>query len=146
MFRDFIGLVAGVFAMSIVYTVLAILESKLFPIPVGMDAHDPASAAAILAALPLAAKLLMAGGWCASAFAGSAVAARMAERRLITAAIIGLLMMGGTWFTLPKAIYPQWMILAGTLLPLPLAWLATRIVPAYAPTPETGARWRGDQR
>ena len=143
MFRDFIGLVAGVFAMSIVYTLLAILESRLFPIPVGLDPHSPAGAAAVLATLPLVAKVMMSAGWCASAFVGSAVAARIAERRLIIAAIIGLLMMSGTWFTIPKTIYPQWMILTGTLLPLPLAWLATRIVPGYTPAPDTGERWRG---
>jgi len=143
MFRDFVGLSAGALAMFVAITLLEALDVKLFPLPTGLDPNNKAQLAAIVAALPLAAKLLIVAGWCVGAFVGAAVAARIAEHRLIVALILGVLVIAGTLVNAREIPHPQWMILAGTLLPLPLAWLATRIVPAHVLAPETGERWRG---
>ena len=146
MFRDFIGLSAGALAMFVAITLIEAMDVKLFPLPAGLDPNNPVQLAAVVAALPFAAKLLIVVGWCLGAFAGAAVAARIAEHRLIVALILGVLVIAGTLVNARDIPHPQWMILAGTLLPLPLAWLATRIVPGHAPTPETGGRWRGNER
>jgi hypothetical protein len=143
MFRDFVGLSAGALAMFVVITLIEALNVKLFPIPPGLDPNNPAQLIAIVAALPVAAKALIVLGWCAGAFVGAAVAARIAEHRLIIALLIGVLVVVGTLVNAQQIPHPQWMILTGTLLPLPLAWLATRIVPGYTPAPDTGERWRG---
>lgn len=145
MFRDFIGLAAGTLAMFVAITLVEVLDVKLFPLPVGMDPNDKAQLAAVVAALPQAAKWLIVAGWCLGAFVGAAVAARIAEHRSIVALAIGALVVAGTLINAREIPHPQWMILAGTLLPLPLAWLATRIVPGHAPPPETGGRWRGNE-
>src|SRR5207342_699278 len=132
---DFIGLSAGALAMFVAVTLVEALDVKLFPLPAGLDPNNPAQLAAVVAALPIAAKLLIVAGWCLGAFVGAAVAARIAEHRLIVALILGALVIAGTMFNARDIPHPQWMIMAGTLLPLPLAWLATRLVPGHAPPP-----------
>ena len=129
--------------MFVAITLIEALDANLFPMQPGLDPKNPAQLAAIVAALPIAAKLLIVFGWCLGAFVGAAVAARIAEHRLIVALLLGVLVIVGTLFNAREIPHPQWMILAGTLLPLPLAWLATRVVPGHAPAPDTGDRWRG---
>jgi pimeloyl-ACP methyl ester carboxylesterase len=131
--------------MFVAITLIEALNVKLFPLPAGLDPNNPAQLAAVVAALPYAAKLLIVVGWCLGAFVGAAVAARIAEHRLIVALILGALVVIGTLVNARAIPHPQWMIMAGTLLPLPLAWLATRIVPGHAPAPESGKRWLGNE-
>jgi alpha/beta superfamily hydrolase len=145
MFRDFIGLCAGMLAMFVAITLIEALDVKLYPMQAGLDPNNPAQLAAIVAALPMAAKLLIVAGWCLGAFVGAAVAARIAEHRVIVAMIIGVLVVAGTLMNAREIPHPQWMILAGTLLPLPLAWLATRLLPAHVPEPSTTKRWQGNE-
>lgn len=145
MFRDFIGLCAGALAMFVAVTLVEAVDVKLFPLPTGLNPNDKAQLAAIVAALPQTAKLLIVAGWCLGAFVGAAVGARIAEHRMIVALTLGALVVAGTLVNAREIPHPQWMVLAGTLLPLPLAWLATRIVPGHAPAPDTGKRWKGNE-
>ena len=123
MLRDVFALIAGLFAMMITITFIELLGVKLFPIAPGLDPTEPANLAVIVAAMPLAAKALVVAGWCLGAFIGAAVAARLADHRLIAALTIAALVVVGTLMNAREVPHPQWMILAGTLLPLPLAWL-----------------------
>jgi hypothetical protein len=117
----------------------------LFPIPAGLDPNNHAHLPAIMAAMTMAAKLMIVGGWCLGAFVGAGVAARLANHRLIAALIVGALVVAGTLANASEIPHPQWMTTVGTLLPLPLAWLAVRLLPG-PPLPEPEVkRWVGNE-
>jgi hypothetical protein len=143
MFRDVMAICIGTLAMFFAITAIAILNIKYFSAPVALSSPNHVDLVAVMAALPSTVKLLIVASWCVGAFVGAAVAARIAEHRMTVASLIATANIVFTLINARSVPYPQWMILAGVLLPLPLAWLATRIVPGHAPTPQTAERWRG---
>jgi hypothetical protein len=145
MYRDIIGVIAGAFAVFAVYTGCALLDLKLFPLPAGLDPNYPTDLAAIVAGMTLVAKVVIVAGWCLSAFIGAAVAARIANHRIIAALLIGAMVAVATIANAIGVPYPKWMSLTGTLLPLALAWLATRLVPGPPPPPPSVKRWVGNE-
>ncbi len=129
MARTAFALFSGVFAMMIAITFTEMTCVKLFPLPPGFDSHNPEAVAAAVAAMPLAAKLLVVFGWCLGAFAGGGVAARIAQQyRVGVALLIGTLVAAGTLANASGVPHPLWMTAAGVVLPLPLAYLAARLV------------------
>src|SRR4249919_61316 len=145
MYRDIIGVIAGAFAVFTVYTGFALLEMKLFPIPVGLDPRSPTDLAAIVAGMTLVAKIVIVSGWCLSAFVGAALAARIANHRILAALLIGTMVTIATIANAADVPYPSWMNLAGTVLPLALAWLATRMVAGPPPPAPPIKRWVGNE-
>ncbi len=129
MARTAFALFSGVFAMMIAITFTGLACVKLFPLPPGFDQHNPEAVAAAVAAMPLAAKLLVVSGWCLGAFAGGGVAARIAQQYRVGAALlIGALVVAGTLANASSVPHPLWMTAVGVVLPLPLAYLAARLV------------------
>ena len=145
MYRDIIGTIAGAFVVFAVYTGFALLEMKLFPIPPVLDPSNPRDLAAIIASMTLVAKIVIVSGWCLSAFFGAVVAARIASHRVVAALLIGALVAGATIANSLGVPYPKWMKLAGTVLPLALAWLATRLMPGPPLPPPPVKRWIGNE-
>ena len=129
MLRTLFAVISGIFAMMIVITFVELANAKLFfPPPAGMDWNDTAAVAAFAAGLPAAAMAIVLGGWLLGAFVGAAVAARIALRhRLPCALLVGALVVAGTIQNALAIPHPAWMVAAGVLLPLPLAWLAARL-------------------
>ena len=94
---------------------------------------------AYLESLPTAAFVIVLCGWQLGAFVGGAVAALIAGRaRVIHAGIIGGFVLLGTVINFLSVrdnanfTHPDWMIVAGLLLPLPVSLIAGKLV----------ARWR----
>lgn len=146
MLRNAFAIVSGLFAMMIVITFTEMLNVKLFPLPPGLDPNAATDLPRIVAAMPLAARLMIVGGWCVGALAGAAVAARLATHRLPAALLIGAWVTIGTWLNARAIPHPAWMTVTGIVLPLPLAWLATRLVPVRKPATEAPDVWRGYDR
>lgn len=148
MLRTAFGLAAGLFATMIVITFGELATARLYPIADGLDPRNAADMLAIVANMPTAARAMIVAGWCLGAFAGAAVAARLASHRVSAALSIGAFVALGTWMNSQSVPHPLWMTATGVLLPLPLAWLATRLVPPWrAPSAAPGRDvWQGYDR
>lgn len=129
MLRTLFAVVSGVFAMMIVITFVELANAKFFfPPPAGIDWNDAAAVAAFAASLPTAAMAMVLSGWLLGAFVGAAVAALIATQHRVTCAlVVGGLVVAGTIQSAMSFEHPTWMIAAGVLLPLPLAYLAARL-------------------
>ena len=146
MLRNFFALVLGLFAMAIVTTFIGVVAMKLFPVPAGLSLENPADAPAILAAMPQAVKLLIVAGGGLGPFLGAAIAARLAERRKLTAGAIGALAAALNYWNAQSVHYPQWMLLAVTVLPVPLALIAEKLVPPRYRGDARAPAWRGGDK
>jgi hypothetical protein len=146
MLRNIFAIILGLFAMAIVTTFAGIVGMKLFPVPVGLSLDNPKDAPAILAAMPQAVKLLIVAGACLGPFLGAAIAARLAEHRRLLAGVIGALAAGLNFWNAQSVPYPQWMLLAVTILPLPLALIAERMVPPRYRGGGDVPAWRGGDK
>jgi hypothetical protein len=92
--------------------------------------------------LPASAFLLVLGGWELGAFVGGTVSALIAGRaRLIHAGIVGGVILLGTIINFLSVrdnagfTHPDWMIIAGLFLPLPMSLLAGKIVSMLCSSP-----------
>jgi hypothetical protein len=133
MWRNVFAVIAGVFGMMIVITVVEAANIKLFPPPPGLDLRDPAQVKLLVDSMPLTARVVVVAGWCLGAFAGAGVAVRIARsRRLAVATMIGALVAIGTIANSMAVSQPDWMTLCGVFGPLLMAWIAYRL----AVTPE----------
>lgn len=129
MLRTLFALLAGLFSMTIVITFVQLANARLFyPPPAGMDWADPDAVAAFASSLPVAAMALVVAGWLAGAFAGSFTATRIDSlRRLACGIPIGIVVVAGVIQSAMTIPHPTWVIAAGTLLPVPVAWLGARL-------------------
>lgn len=148
MLRTAFGLAAGLFAAMIVITFGELAIARLFPIPAGLDPRKASDLLVIVAGMPTAARAMIVAGWCLGAFSGAAVAARLATHRVSAALSIGGFVALGTWMNAQSVPHSLWMTATGVFAPLPLAWLATRLVrpwraPAAAPARDV---WQGYDR
>lgn len=130
MLRTLFAIVSGVFAMMIVISFVELANIKLFfPPPAGIDWKDPEAVAAFASSLPFAAMAIVVFGWLLGAFLGALVAAKVAlEYRLPSALLIGALVVVGVIHSAMTIQHPTWVLAAGVLLPIPLAWLAAILV------------------
>ena len=130
MLRTLLAVVSGIFAMMIVITAVELANAKLlFPPHAGLDWKNADAVATFVTNLPTSARAVVVFGWCLGAFVGAAVAARIAEKyRTPCALLIGALVVAGTIDSALTIPHPTWVIAAGVLLPLPLAYLAAKWV------------------
>ena len=130
MLRTLFAFLSGVFAMMIVITFVELANARIFfPPPPGMDWRDAEAVAAFASSLPTAAMVVVLAGWLLGAFVGAGVAARIAQLyRTECALLIGVLVVAGVLHSATAIQHPSWVIALGALLPLPLAYLASRLV------------------
>jgi hypothetical protein len=128
MVRTILGILAGLVVAWLAMTVCEFASLFLHRPPAGLDLRDPQALAAHIAAAPLSAMLVVIAGWALAAFAGALVAARIARHSLPAALVIGVLVLAGVIANNTMIPHPLWMTIAGIALPLPLAWLAARLV------------------
>jgi hypothetical protein len=147
MLRNTFAIVSGLFATMIVITFVELANARLFfPAPSGMDWTNKQAVAAFAVSLPIAALLVVLAGWLLGAFVGAAVAARLSTRPLLAGLVIGALVVAGTLLNSLEIPHPTWVILTGTLLPIPVAWLAAHCArPKLLRLPESKA-WPKDAK
>lgn len=129
MLRTVFAFISGVFATMIIITFVELANAKFFfPPPAGLDWADTRSVAAFAASLPTAAMAIVLAGWLLGAFVGAAVAARIALRHAMPCALlIGAVVAAGVIDSGLSIPHPTWVIAAGVLLPIPLAYLAGKL-------------------
>jgi hypothetical protein len=106
--------------------------------------QDPTAMKAWLETLPVGAMLLVLASWQLGAFGGGFASALLAGRApSIHGGIIGGLVLAATiynFFNMKKLYdfsHPDWMIVAGLLLPLPMSLLGGKLVSMLIPPPPT---------
>ncbi|MEO7251432.1 MAG: hypothetical protein ABIW30_02350 [Arenimonas sp.] len=129
MLRTVFAFISGLFATMIIITFVELANAKfLYPPPAGLDWSDMRAVAAFAASLPTAAMALVLSGWLLGAFVGAAVASRIALRhKLPCALLIGAVVVAGVIDSGLSIPHPTWVIAAGVLLPIPLAYLAATL-------------------
>lgn len=130
MLRTLFAVVSGLFAMMIVITLVELANARFFfPPPAGLDLTNSGAIAAYAATMPRTALAVVLFGWLLGAFVGAAAAARIAiVHRMSCALLIGavdVVLIGLNAMSIP---HPSWVIASGLLLPIPLAWLAAKLV------------------
>ena len=136
MLRRFFAVISGLFAMMIVITFTQIANVKLFyPPPAGLDFNDNAAVAAYAQAMPWQAMAVVVLGWLLGTFIGAAVAARISKDHVMTCAlVIGVVDVVLTAINALSIPHPAWALGMGLLLPIPLAWLAGKLVQKGLPS------------
>lgn len=124
--RKFFGIVAGlVVAMAIVF-IIEMISAALFPMPMELASADPETLARIIAGMPLAAKLLVAGGWLLGPLGGAWLALRISDWRW-AGWIVALVVLAGSIANIIQLPHPLWMQICAVALPPLGGWLAQRL-------------------
>jgi hypothetical protein len=128
--RSILAVVAGFIVSAMVTWAIQQISNRMYPLPEGTDMSDMEALSKLLPTMPIGAHLMVLFSWEFGAFIGGAVAALIADRaRCWHAGIVGGLVLASTiavFFMLRG--HPEWMIVAGLLLPLPVSLLAGKIV------------------
>ncbi|MEO5865600.1 MAG: hypothetical protein ABIS14_02445 [Sphingomonas sp.] len=113
-------------AATLIILAVEILSEWLYPLVTDLDADDPAVMAALIAAMPVPAKLLVVFGWFAGTFGGAWLALRVCDWRPAAWLVVGATIAGGivNLFQFP---HPLWMQTATIVAPLAGGWLALRL-------------------
>jgi hypothetical protein len=135
--RSILAVVAGFIVSAMVTFAIQQISHRMYPLPEGTDTSDMEALSKLLPTMPIGALLMVLFSWEFGAFIGGAVAALIAGRaRCWHAGIVGGLVLASTitvFFMLRG--HPEWMIVAGLLLPLPVSLLAGKLVSLLVPTP-----------
>lgn len=127
--RTIAAVLVGLIAAWITIMLCEFGSAALSPPPTGIDLSDPNALAAYIAAAPPAAMALVLAGWTLGAFDGGLIAALISRRHKTGAALaIGVLVVLGVIANSLLIPHPLWMTVAGLALPIPAAWLASRLV------------------
>lgn len=138
MLRTILAILAGLLVALATIIALEYLGMSLFPVPAGVTLQDEADLARLVAEATTGKLLWVVLGWALAALSGGWTAARLsrAHRRIAALCVAGLIV-AGVGVTVATIPHPGWMVAAGLLLPLPLAWLAARLATRAAPTSDT---------
>ena len=128
MIRNTLATVAGLAVGSIINMALILLNAYvLFPMPEGMDMHDPEQMNAYVAGLPLPAFLVVLAAHLGQSFVGGWTAARLAgSKPLLLAMIVGVISLAGGILNMMTIRGPTWMYIELPLY-LVVAWTAGTI-------------------
>jgi hypothetical protein len=125
--RLILGILAGLLVAWLSIALCEFASVFLHRPPPGIDLRDPQALAAHIAAAPFHAMLIVVAGWALAAFLGGWVAARIARHRRAAALVVAAFVVLGVVANNMMIPHPQWMTIAGLVLPIPLAWLAARM-------------------
>lgn len=114
--RRLFGTIAGVAVAILTITAIEFLDSFLFPTLADFETADEAAVAAMIAAMPLGAKLLIVSGWGLGAFAGALVAFRATEWEA-AGWIVAIFVVAGGIINIVTIPHPFWMQLCAVAMP-----------------------------
>lgn len=125
--RYLIAVMTGVVVAFGLIIGLDMLGHMLYPEFVVDPSMPRIVVAAVIAGLPLGAKLWVMGTWIVAAFVGGWLAARVGrDRTFWIAGIVGALVLAATAANLMMIPHPRWMAIAGLLGIVAATWLAGR--------------------
>lgn len=129
--RYVLATIAGVAAAGATVAVVEAIGHSVYPPPPGIDVNDPESIAQIINTLPFGAVLFVVVAWVTGAFTGGLIATWICKpASAVPALLVGAAVLLATAATLFMIPHPLWMTLAGLALPVPVAWLAARLMMA----------------
>ena len=122
--RFVLGVLGGLVAGWLTTFLIEQGNTLLWPPPAGLDPHNVQDIAAIMAAMPTIALVALVFAWLAGAFVGGFVAAKIATRWPLAAAVFpGLLILAGVVGMILMIPHPKWVSAMGLLLSVPMALL-----------------------
>jgi hypothetical protein len=108
--RHFLAVAGGVVAAMVLVTVGDALAGVIHPLPPGLDFSNRDAVRAAIAGMPLAAYVVLVGGWSAAAGVGAWTAARTApSHRLRAGLIVAAVLLASTIANLTMLPHPVWM-------------------------------------
>ncbi len=134
MARNIGALLAGLLLSAVVVFCVEALDVRLFPLPPGIDPHDPEALRTVMAQMPVAAKLLLLAGWMLASLLGGWLAAKLARSaRRSHAMVVGGFLLLGAIVNMISIPHPLWFWVAALLFLLPAAWLGGGLAGAARP-------------
>lgn len=158
--RSILAIIIGIVVAMVGISLMHGLSGLIYAPPPGLEEEfaksrqgvemDRAKVLELIQSMPLGALVMVLLSWETGSFLGGAVAALIASAgRLIHAGVIGAVVLAGTIaniFMIPG--HPNWLILAGLLLPLPVSlaagWIVTMLLPPPAAAPPVDAIQAGE--
>ena len=125
--RRVVAVLLGTAVAVLVVVLFDLLDGRLFPLPTASAVGDFETTGSGVAAMPLAALLLLLGGWGLAAATGAFVAVRLTpERRVAGGMMVAALLLIAALVHFMALPHPGWMWPAAILV-LPLfGWLGAR--------------------
>ncbi|WEJ99028.1 MAG: hypothetical protein P0Y59_19100 [Candidatus Sphingomonas phytovorans] len=114
--RKILSIILGALAAMLVVSAFDSLAGYLYPMP-QLESDDPAALAAVVAGMPIAAKLLVAAGWFAGPLAGAWLALRISDWRM-AGRIVTAVVLAGSIANIVMLPHPFWMQACAVLLPI----------------------------
>lgn len=103
-------------------------NSRLFPLPQGIDAGDAAAVNAAMSAMPAKALILVLVGWAVGTIGASFMAARFAgEFKSLHGLLMGLIFLGGGISAMRQIHRPLWFWIVGIALYFPAAIIGSSL-------------------
>jgi hypothetical protein len=142
--RSIAAVIVGLFTMMVTVGFVERLGHEIYPWPEGVNdpelikkfRSDPAAGKKFVDELPTGAIAVVLFAWQIGAFFGALVAALIAaSRRYLHAGIIGGVVLLASIAMMMLISHPDWMIVAGLLLPMPLSLIAGKLVSLLFPPP-----------
>ena len=126
--RSLAAVVAGLVTAFAVMLVVEAIGHSIYPPPPGLDPMTPEGMAGIVAQLPLGALLFVLAAYLSGAFAGGAVACKVARGRMTAPVVLGTMLTVGALLNVITIPHPLWMSALSVAVQLPAVWLGTRLV------------------
>ena len=131
MLRDIFAGIAGVVIAVLIVFLADELSHMVYPMAASLDPADTEDLRAYIATLPIAAFLMVMGGWVVATFVGSVVADRIGTAKLwIYPTVVGGFMFTATTANLIAIPHPHWFTAISLTAILLSAWLAWRVAVA----------------
>ena len=125
--RIALGIVVGVVVAGISVFVVEGVGHALFPPPSDLNLADPQDQARLIAAMPIAAKLMVVLAWFLGALAGSSAAMAIA-RKPLAGWVVAVVMIALSGWTTQMFPHPIWMVIAAVVVPPAAALLGRRLL------------------
>lgn len=138
--RSILAVIGGMLVAFVAIIVIESIGVKLYPPPPGLNPTDPESLKALVASMPLAAKLCVLLAYAAGSVAGGWVAARLAPRaKMMHAMIVAALLFGAGLMNLMTIPHPVWFWVASSGIYWLGAWSGAQAAGGGAPVAREAA-------
>ena len=129
--RAILGVVVGILVCGAVIASVQMIGMAVYPPPADIDWNDREALRQIIEQMPLGSMLFILASYTLGTFCGAWLAARIAGHRPLIPALIvaGFFLLASVvnLYSLPG--HPTWFMIANLALFVPVAWLASLLVP-----------------
>jgi hypothetical protein len=106
----------GVITAVVIVAVVEAINSRIYPLPAGVDPNNAKALKEVIATLPLGALLMVLLGWWLGALGGGWLAARLAGRLdMLHGLVVAVIILSAAIFNLLMLPHPIWFWVAAVL-------------------------------